>query len=151
MTGVSVREVAAATCPELSAELAAAGLPVDDLGEPGRRFFRFAGADGERIGFVGAEAAGNAVLLRSLVVVPPCRGKGWGARILGWAEAAMAAEGFVEAYALTTTIAPLLARWGWERIERAEAPPAIRDSRQFAGLCPASAVLMRHPLTPQVS
>lgn len=146
--GFAVREVAAAASPELAETLAACGLPVDDLAEPGRRFFRFAGPDDALIGFVGAEAAQDAVLLRSLAVVPERRGEGWGERLLGWALDRMAAEGHTEAYALTTTIAPLLVRWGWAPVARAEAPPGIRASRQFAGLCPASAALLRKPLTP---
>lgn len=143
--GIEPVEVSAAACPELAAVLAACGLPVGDLGEAGRRFFRFADAAGV-IGFIGAEAAGDAVLLRSLAVVPQRRGEGWGRRMLDWALARAAAEGYAEAYGLTVTIEPLLARFGWERVERANAPAAIRDSRQFSGLCPCSAALMRRRL-----
>ena len=34
------------------------------------------------------------------------------------------------------------ARHGFRAIDRDAAPPAIRQTRQFAGLCPASARLM---------
>lgn len=142
---LAVRQAGAA---EIAALLATSGLPVDDLEEPGRRFFRFAGAEDALIGCVGVEAAGETVLLRSLAVAPERRGEGWGRRILAWAMDRMAAEGHTQAYALTTTIAPLLVRWGWTPVERAEAPPGIRASRQFTGLCPASAALLRIPLTP---
>jgi len=139
-----VSEVSA--CPELEALLTASGLPVGDVNEPGRRFFRVSASGGGLIGVIGAEAAGTAVLLRSLAVVPDLRGKGWGRRILAWALDRMADEGFAEAYALTVTIEPMLTRWGWSRIARDDAPAAIRESRQFAGLCPCSAALMRRPL-----
>ena len=46
--------------------LLAAGLPADDIGEPGRRFFRVAEAGGLAVGHAGLEALGEgAVLLRS--------------------------------------------------------------------------------------
>jgi amino-acid N-acetyltransferase len=50
--------------------------------------------------------------------------------------------GVRELFLLTTTAEPIFARWGFRRVDRAEAPPAIRESREFASLCPASAVFM---------
>ena len=129
--------------PGLAATLAAAGLPVHDLAEPGRTFFRF--TDGDRLaGYIGWEPLGaGAVLLRSLVVDPGMRGRGLGAVMTRWALDRLGELGFTDAWALTTTIEALAVRLGFETVDRAAAPPAIRQSRQFAALCPASAVLLR--------
>lgn len=132
--------------PRLAAELTAAGLPVDDLGEPGRRFFRFA-EQGRLVGFVGWEMAdGATALLRSLVVMSTGRGQGAGTAMANWALTRLAELGAADVYALTTTAEAFLLRLGFSRLERAEAPPAIRGSRQFAGLCPTSASLLHRTL-----
>lgn len=128
---------------ELDRALAAAGLPTDDLAAPGRRFFRFRDASGGTVGYAGLESLGDgAALLRSLVVADPARrGRGLGRRI---AEMTLArADG--ETWLLTTDAAPFFARLGFAPAPREAAPDALRGTRQFSGLCPASAVLMRRP------
>ena len=64
-----------------------------------------------------------------------------------WVLRCLAEEGRSEVYALTTTIAELAQRMSFERVERKALPPGIRASRQFAGLCPATAVALRRRLT----
>ena len=51
--------------PDLALALHEAGLPTDDLTEPGRRFFAYATVSGERVGFGGFEHMGRDVLVRS--------------------------------------------------------------------------------------
>lgn len=134
------------TAPDLAAMLAEAGLPTGDLAEPGRRFFRF--AEGDRtIGFIGWEAEDEThALLRSAVVAPARRGQGDGSQIIRWALTRLAELGFTDAWILTTTIEALALRLGFARAERAQAPEAIRRSRQFAQLCPSTAVLLHRRL-----
>lgn len=131
--------------PALTSALAEAGLPTDDLHEPGRRFFRFSDRAG-LIGFIGWERAGDVALLRSLVVLPARRGQGWGRAMLGWAMLQLAEGGVTDAYLLTTGIERLAARLGFATIGRSSAPPAVRASRQFKSLCPSSAILMHRRL-----
>jgi N-acetylglutamate synthase-like GNAT family acetyltransferase len=139
-------EEIAGTAPDLAAMLAEAALPTNDLAEPGRRFFRFS-ERGEVVGFVGWESAdGQIALLRSLVVAPTRRGRGDGGQMIRWALTRLAELGFTDSYVLTTTIADLAQRLGFARIEREAAPAAIRSSRQFAELCPATAVLFHRRL-----
>ncbi|MBC7950211.1 MAG: GNAT family N-acetyltransferase [Rhodospirillaceae bacterium] len=142
-----VEEIRPQTCPELAAELAAAGLPVDDLILPGRRFFRFWDNHAEPIGFVGMEALSpDAALLRSLVVVPNHRKRGLARPMTVWLLGRLRGEGVTEAWVLTTTIADFAMRLGFARVERGDAPACIRATRQFRDLCPASAVLLRKSL-----
>jgi N-acetylglutamate synthase-like GNAT family acetyltransferase len=135
-----------ATEPELADALQAAGLPTEDLTRPGRRFFRFRHRRDGLIGFIGWEEAGEAALLRSLVVMPALRGRGWCRRMAGWALGRLAEAGVADVYLLTTTIAPLAAKLGFTRMDRTQAPAAIQASRQFAALCPTAAALMHRRL-----
>lgn len=134
------------TAPDLAAMLAEAGLPTDDLAEPGRRFFRFS-EGGRTIGFIGWETEdGTHALLRSTVVAPARRGHGDGSQIIRWALTRLAELGFTDSWILTTTIDALAQRLGFTRADRAQAPEPIRRSRQFAQLCPSTAVLLHRRL-----
>ncbi len=138
--------------PGLVASLAAAGLPVDDLAEPGRHFFVFSSGIG-KVGYAGWEEAGDAVLLRSLVVLDGMRGRGFGRQITEWLLARLAGAGNSAVYFLTTSAAAaaLGERTGFARADRALAPASIQATRQFSGLCPSNAILMtlrRDPMQP---
>jgi amino-acid N-acetyltransferase len=45
-------------------------------------------------------------------------------------------------YLLTTTAEEFFARRGYRRTERSSAPVAIRNTREFAGICPVSSAFM---------
>jgi N-acetylglutamate synthase-like GNAT family acetyltransferase len=126
----------------LTAALKAAGLPADDLTEPGRHFFCF--TQGARlIGYIGWELHQEQnALLRSLVVPPSERGKGVGKAMVSWALTRLTALGVADVFVLTTTAESFAVKLGFARCERHSAPQSIRESRQFAGLCPASAALL---------
>lgn len=132
--------------PELRAALEAAGLPVDDLGDAGRTFFRFASA-GRPVAYGGLEQLGDAVLVRSVAVLPEAQGQGYGRQvaeaILSWATA----SGSRQAYLLTTTAAPFFERLGFTRIERCDAPASVLATREATGLCPSTATILTRPLT----
>ncbi len=127
--------------PDLIAALEAAGLPTDDLHEPGRRFFRFENGEG-LVGYGGLELVGPDVLIRSIVVPDSRRGGGHGGAILSWLEAEAAHQGAAGLYLLTTSAAAFFQRRGYSVALRSAAPPAIAASRQFSRLCPASATFM---------
>lgn len=139
-------EEVAGSVPDLVAALEAAGLPTADLGETGRRFFRFRDDTGRTVGFVGWERTERATLLRSLVVLPERRGKGWSRAITDWALQRLGEGGVGAVYALTTN--PKWAeRMGFERVGRDELPACVRASRQFTSLCPDTAVALKRQLT----
>ena len=127
--------------PDLAAELAASGLPVSDLAEPDRRFYRFE-VDAGVIGYGGIEGTGADRLLRSLVVKPDRRGTGSGSAVLAAIERAAVADGAVSLYLLTTTAEPFFHRHGYRNAERADAPATITGSAEFRSLCPASAAFL---------
>ncbi len=136
----------AANDPRLVFALDAAGLPVEDLELPDRHFFAFRDSD-TVIGFVGWEDAGDrAALFRSLVVLPAARGRGWGKVMTQWAMEQLAGRGVDEVWMLTTTADAFAVHLGFERVDRSAAPESIQRTRQFAGLCPSTAILLRKSL-----
>jgi arsenate reductase len=142
---LSVTRLSEAQLPELAARLRAADLPAEDLCAAGRRFWGF-DRSGETIGFGGLEIYGTAALLRSMVVVPACRGSGAGRAILARLLQLAAGAGARDAYVLTTTARGFFERAGFSAIAREAAPDAIRATEQAARLCPASAAILHREI-----
>jgi amino-acid N-acetyltransferase len=131
--------------PALSAArtlLASAGLPTEDLTERHCEHFFYVGTAEVLSGLVGLEIFGDVALLRSLAVVAGEREKGAGSALVTRAEQAARDAGVGTIYLLTTTAETFFARRGYQRTPRELAPPAIRATREFAGLCPASSAFM---------
>src|SRR5688572_26330350 len=129
----------AADLDAIRALLSAGGLPIDDVDEHIDEFV-LAKQEGETIGTVAAEYAGEAALLRSLSVAPSHRGQAIGARLVASLEARAASRGVRDLYLLTTTAAAYFECHGFARTSREQAPSAIRGTAQFRTLCPATAI-----------
>jgi protein-tyrosine-phosphatase/N-acetylglutamate synthase-like GNAT family acetyltransferase len=127
--------------PELRAALTAEQLPVDDLAEEGRRFFRVI-RDGATVGFAGYELHGDAALLRSVVVLPDHKGQGIGETTLRLLIEEATQAGARRGYLITTTAAPFFEKQGFTPVDRGFVPEAILATRQAASLCPASATIL---------
>lgn len=128
--------------PGLVAALAAENLPTDDLTEPGRRFFVYCTLSGEVVGYAGWELYATDVFLRSLVVLPAWRGKDVGKAIVARIARRAFDEGARTAWLMTTSATSFFEAIHFKRVERADAPKAILDTRQAKGLCPSSAVIL---------
>lgn len=122
--------------------LAAANLPTSDLTDEQLTSFFYCGPADKPSALVGLEIYGTEALLRSLAVDPTLRSTGLGSALVGRAEAHAANHGVGTLYLLTTTAESFFARHGYHRIDRAVAPAAIRSTREFSGLCPASSAFM---------
>jgi N-acetylglutamate synthase and related acetyltransferases len=127
--------------PGLRKALVEADLPVEDLEDDGRSFFRAIGADGKTVGYTGIEHCDGAALLRSVVVLPKARGQGIG-RAITDATVRMLEPG-VSVYLATTSAAPFFESLGFAVVGRDEVPPSILSTRQLSGICPASATIMK--------
>lgn len=126
--------------------LARVDLPVDDLGSVDLADFLACGPADDPAGLVGLEIGPQVALLRSLAVDPAYRGTGLGRELVARAEAHAAARGARAVYLLTLTAGAFFRHQCYRDADREAAPPFIRATREFAGICPASAVFLRKPL-----
>jgi amino-acid N-acetyltransferase len=122
--------------------LAAAELPVDDLGPELLDGFLIAELDGLIVGLVGLQVFDTTGLLRSLVVAKNARSSGLGGRLVGALDAAAQTAGIDELWLLTIDAEEFFARHGFEIVAREQAPQSIRQSEEFRELCPEDAYLM---------
>jgi amino-acid N-acetyltransferase len=122
--------------------LVAADLPVDGLADGFGEAYAVIEAGGRVVGAAGVEVHGDFGLLRSVVVDPAYRGRGFGEVLtsdrLGWARRRR-----LKAVHLLTTTAPVFfERFGFQRVARDAAPASILESVEFATACPSTAVAM---------
>ena len=132
--------------PTVSKALRAASLPDDDLAAEGVTLYAFARGDAV-VGYGGLEVYGEIALVRSIVVDPSRRLNGVGRRIVEHLLMAAARRSVRRAFLLTTDARAYFDGLGFTAIDRKSAPPEILATRQAAGLCPASAVLMVKAIT----
>jgi amino-acid N-acetyltransferase len=125
-----------------TALLESADLPVDDLTAEHMSNFFYCGPEHAPIGLVGLELHGRSALLRSLVVAPAHRSAGLGTALVERAEAHAREHGVQAVYLLTTTADVFFRRRGYEGADRDRVPAAIKATREFASLCPASAAFL---------
>lgn len=119
-----------------------ADLPTSDLTEAHMRHFFYIGSPTALVGLVGVEFHGPDALLRSLVVVPECRSRGMGARLVERAEAYARDRGSVAVYILTTTAESFFRARGYVTASREQAPVGIKETSEFSSLCPASSAFL---------
>ena len=128
--------------PALKTLLDSCGLPTSDLTEDHLKHFVILGQAGRVAGCIGMEVFGQDALLRSLAVDTMMRGEGYGSRLLQLMEERARDEGVHRLYLLTTSADNFFEHQGYERIDRAAVPEAIRNTAQFAGICPSSAACL---------
>lgn len=147
MKGVlTFRDASDADWPAIASLLSSAALPPDGARDHLANFL--VGASIERLGCVGGyEHYGRVGLLRSMAVDEQWRGQGVGERLLDALKSRARAQHIDRLYLLTTTAAEYFGQRGFTTIERDTAPAVLRSSREFQGLCPASATLMVATLT----
>lgn len=125
----------------VKAALIKAGLPDEDIEAPEVVLWRFERND-VPVGFGGLEVHGDVALLRSLVTLPPVRNRGIGRAMVEVIEVEAVARQVRALYLLTTDCVRFFARLAYAPCPRDEVPAAIRETAQFASLCPATAVAM---------
>lgn len=125
----------------LSAALAKAGLPTDDLRAPGLLFWRFENED-VPVGFGGLEVHGDQALLRSVITLPPLRKRGFGRAMVAALETEARIRGCRAVWLLATTAADFFAKLDYARCDHAEVPQVVLATRQFATADAASYTAM---------
>jgi amino-acid N-acetyltransferase len=123
--------------------LSDADLPMDGLADQfGPSYAIATDLEGGIVGAAGIERYGRFGLLRSVVVAPEARNQGVAELLVRDRMAWAGTEGLDSVYLLTTTAAQYFARLGFEQLDRDELPLEIRDSPEFASICPGTAVAM---------
>lgn len=102
--------------------------------------------DGLVVACAAIEDYGAAGLLRSVAVADARRNTGLGIRITEAALEVARARGMRTIYLLTETAAGFFPRFGFRPVSRDEVAPAVRQSVEFTGACPASAQAMMKDL-----
>ena len=125
--------------------LSSSDLPLEGVAE---NFDEFVVADdnGEIAGVIGLERFGSAALLRSAVVTPDQRGTGIGARLVEQLLDRARKSGVSEIYLLTTTAENYFPRFGFARTTRDAVPDPVKQSAEFKGACPDTAIVMARQL-----
>lgn len=117
-------------------------LEFSDLKQPNIRLFRFE-ENGQVIGVGGLEVFGELALLRSVAVSTELRGKGFGKEMVSFIEQAAKESGISSLYLLTTTAPAFFELIGYQRIGRDDFAEPLKQTAQYSGLCPVSAVCMK--------
>lgn len=132
--------------PEMLALLNASGLPVAGIERHVATALVTHDA-GRLVGCAAVEVYGSAGLLRSVAVVPDQRGTGLGQRLTRAALDLAHQRGVRTVYLLTTTAGDFFPRFGFVAIPRSDVDPALGQSDELRGACPASALAMRLALS----
>jgi amino-acid N-acetyltransferase len=101
---------------------------------------------GQLLGCAAVEVYGQAGLLRSVAVEAARRGEGLGERLTTAALELARQRGVRNIYLLTTTASHFFPRFGFTAIPRSELDPALAQSEELRGACPASALAMHASL-----
>jgi len=116
-------------------------LPTEDCAEQTHNFYGIFDED-DLVAAGGLEAAANYALLRSLVVQKRYRDRGLARAMAEFLINQADCEGKKAVYLLTETAERYFEKLGFSRLDRAEVPLEIMQTRQFTSLCPDTASCM---------
>jgi len=125
--------------PDILTLLKASALPVAGIDEHVETTL-IARDQGKIMGCAAVEVYGQAGLLRSVAVEAGRRGEGLGERLTKAALELARQRGVRTVYLLTTTASHFFPRFGFTAIPRSELDPALAQSEELRGACPALAM-----------
>ena len=139
---MKIRNATNSDFPAVEQLLLSSRLPTEGVRE---NFSGFIVAEeaGTIAGAIGLERYGSAALLRSAVVSPGNRGAGLGRQLVESLLQRAREDGIDEVYLLTTTAEKYFPRFGFARTTRTAVPETVKESAEFRGACPDTAVVMR--------
>jgi len=138
---VVLRGATPSDLPAVLGLLEQAGLPRDGLLD-GLVHLCVAEVDGELAGVAGLERYGTSALLRSVAVSPRQRGRRVAERLVDRLLEEARGDQIHDVYLRTTTAENYFPRFGFAPIAADAVPLPVRESVEFQGACPASAVTM---------
>jgi amino-acid N-acetyltransferase len=141
----NIRPATAADFSAVERLLTESELPLDGVRESFGDFV-VAESAGEIVGVAGLEICGGDALLRSVAVRPEWRSRGVGGAVVRRAIADAESRGLRSLYLLTTTAERYFPSFGFESVDRAVLPTAVKATKEFTSACPDTAVAMRKEL-----
>ena len=140
-----IRPAAPDDLPAVERLLAASKLPLDGVREALPTFVVAQSGD-DIVGVAGLEVCCDNALLRSVAVADAWRSRGLGRALVTRVIADAESRGLDALYLLTTTAERYFPSFGFHEITRDEVPADVRETKEFRGACPASAVVMARPI-----
>jgi len=116
-------------------------LPVTDINEDTLLYLLLDGDNA--MGTVGLDIFNDCALLRSVSIVKDARGRGFGKILNEQIEQFAKESGINCMYLITHSAKDFFDHQGYCVIDRTTAPEAIKQTEQFTGLCPSTAVVMK--------
>jgi len=130
--------------PQIENLLKRYDLPYEDCNDHIANFLLVEAPDSKRIIATGAfEHYGDVCLLRSIAGEEDSRGKNIGDEIYSALKARAAALGVSEIYLLTQSAEKYFKARGFLKIGREFVPDEIKKTKQYSGLCPSTATVMK--------
>jgi amino-acid N-acetyltransferase len=117
-------------------------LPFEDIPSKISCLF-LASADSQVVGIGGLENYKEYGLLRSVVIEPSFRAKGYGRLLCTKLIQQAKLQGIRELYLLTITARAFFNHMGFRKMRRGKVPKAIQEAIEFRDLCPDSSICMR--------
>ncbi len=137
----TIRPARPGDLPALRALLEAVHLPTEGMEAPHVQLW-IAEEGGRVAGVIGLEVYGDAGLLRSAAVTPAAQGTGVGAALVRHLLAQAKDLGIGTVSLLTETAESWFLRFGFRVVSREEVDTRVRQSTEFRGVCPETAVAM---------
>jgi N-acetylglutamate synthase-like GNAT family acetyltransferase len=141
MKSITIAVARNSDLPALLALLEQSGLPQEGLADHLATTIVARSGDAV-VGSAALEVYGEAALLRSVAVHSGLRGQGLGQRLTRTALDVARQHGIATVYLLTETAGNFFPRFGFRPTERAAVEPAVQQSVEFKGACPASAQVL---------
>lgn len=126
----TIFEATAGNLRTIIALLAHESLRTEDVLAPGTRFWLAVNNEQVPIGAIGAEYGGDAVLLRSAVVLSQARGQGVGTALVQHLLAEARRQGYRRAYLFSTDAGPYWRRCGFYEVPVPELLAALPHAPQ---------------------
>jgi len=143
---ITVRSATPSDWPHVAALLQSHALPPEGA-QAHLDYFFLAVCGDSIIGSAGMEVYGSVALLRSVAVMPDRQRSGVGQMLVSRIIDEAKRRHIAALYLLTTMAADYFAKLGFQRLSAQAAPPALKQSVEFQGACPSSAILMRLTLS----
>lgn len=141
-TTFTIQEATAVQMPAVITLLQNNKLPVQDI-TAGQQHFWVATANGTIAGVIGAEQYDQYALLRSMATDAAHRNNGVAAQLVQEVFTFARKQNLAAVYLLTETAEQYFTKKGFVKINRDDTPESIKQSTEFAGVCPVSAVVMK--------